>query len=384
MKPVFGDSAFMLHDDEEHSSVRDAIVPAFHNRVVQSHAAMIADAVDHELSSWPAETVCTLSPYLKSLTLKIMLLAAIDVRDEHEHTVCQPLRHTSETYETLSLRMREMLSVMATPLLQQPRLRHLPGWRRAWKRFQRRRQAVAELLDPLISSRRRADTHPGQRDLLGLLIAARNPDGFPLSDRQVSNNLISVIVAGHETTAATLAWIFQLLAHNPTVQDRLINEIDSGTGDTYLNAVIQETLRHKPAFLFLPPRVVMKPVDVGGYHYNPPAWLLACTYLLHHDPEFYANPHTFMPERFVGEPPRPGTLLPWGLGRKRCPGRQFALIEIRSVLRRALSAWYVLPAKDRIEYPRWQTALLTPHAGSKVILHRRQGSHHGCARGASA
>jgi cytochrome P450 family 135 len=102
-----------------------------------------------------------------------------------------------------------------------------------------------------------------------------------LSDKQVRDNLISVVIAGHETTAATFAWTFQLLARNPAVQEGLIDEIDEGADDTYMNAVILEALRHKPPFLFVAPRVVMKPIEIGGWDYRPPAQLLACTYLLH-------------------------------------------------------------------------------------------------------
>lgn len=210
----------------------------------------------------------------------------------------------------------------------------------------------------------------------GLLISARNPDGSPLSDSQVRDNLVSIVIAGHETSAATLAWAFQLLAYNRAAQDRLIDQIDQGIDDKYMDTVIQEVLRHKPVFLFLPPRVVKKPIKIGDWGYHAPAQLLACTYLLHHDREFYGVPHRFMPERFLTEPPRPGTFLPWGLGRKRCPGRQFALMEMRAVLRRALSTWRILPARDRVERPRWRTVVLTPHAGSKVILHTRQPVRH--------
>jgi len=381
MEPVLGQSAFMLHEKEEHASVRDAIMPAFHSTTVQSHADMITKVVDREVASWPADTVCPLSRYIYRLTSKVMLVAAIDDREEHKGSASGPPGHGEQMYDTLCRRMLDMLSVMATPLLQEPQLRHLPGWRGVWRTFERRREAVDEMIYPLIASRRRAGEHraPSDRregDLLSLLISARNPDGSPLSDRQVRDNFISVVIAGHETTAATLAWTFQLLAHNPVVQDRLIEEIDGGTDDTYMNAVIQEALRHKPTFLFLPPRVVMKPIEIGGWGYHPPAQLLAGTYLMHHDPELYADPHTFMPERFLEKAPRPGTLLPWGLGRKRCPGRQFALMEIRSVLRRALSTWRVLPAGGSIERPRWRTALLTPHAGSKVILRTRHALHH--------
>jgi cytochrome P450 len=420
LAPVFGERAFMLLERGEHASVREAITPMFHNRMVQGHAGTIAEVVEREVSSWPADEAVSLSPYLDRLTLKVMLRIAIADRGP----ICE-----EPVYEELCQHILKMLSVMTTPLLQEPRLRHLPGWRGRWRRFIVDREAVDELVYGLIARRREwgvgadspgndspgndspGDNSPGndfpgdkdrQGDLLELLIAARNPDGSPLSDKQVRDNLVSTIVAGHETTAATLGWTLQLLAHNPAVQDRLIEELDGGSdktkdgsdgivgwsdrtgedrsGGPYMNAVIQEALRHKPTFLFLPPRVVLQPTEIGGWDYRPPAQLLACTYLLHHDPELYSDPHTFLPERFLQGPPRPGTLLPWGLGRKRCPGRQIALIEIRQVLQRVLSRWLVLPASQRIAQPRWRTALLAPDPKSKLILCARHSLRPGAAR----
>jgi cytochrome P450 len=390
LAPVFGERAFMLLEKGEHASVREAITPMFHNRMVRGHTNTIAEVVEREVSSWPADDAVSLSPHLDRLTLKVMLRIVIADRE----LVCG-----ERMYEELCQRMLKMLSVMATPLLQEPRLRHLPGWRGTWWRFIADREAVDELVYGLIQRRRErgAPGFPGndssgkdglgnnshghdgagndspsdkdrQRDLLDLLIAARNPDGSPLSDRQVRDNLVSTIVAGQETTAATLGWTLQLLAHDPAVQDRLIEELDGGGGNGYMDAVIQEALRHRPTFLFLPPRVVLRPTEIGGWSYRPPAQLLACTYLLHHDPRLYEDPHRFLPGRFLEGPPQPGTLLPWGLGRKRCPGRQIALIEIREVLQRVLSTWLVLPASRRIADPRWRTALLTPNPRSKLIL----------------
>ena len=377
LAPVFGERAFMLLEKGEHASVREAITPMFHNRMVQGHADTIAEVVEREVSSWPADDAVALSPYLDRLTLRAMLRIAIADREP----ICGVPIH-----EELCQRMLSMLEVMKTPLLQEPRLRHLPKWRGAWRRFIEHRRAVDGLVHGLIARRRRepgAADFPGNNDssagenedrrgdLLDLLIAARNPDGSPLSDGQVRDNLVSTIVAGQETTAATLGWTLQLLAHDPAVQDRLSEEIDGGVGDGYMNAVIQEALRHRPTFLFLPPRVVLRPTEIGGWNYRPPAQLLACTYLLHHDPRLYDDPHSFLPERFLQEPPRPGTLLPWGLGRKRCPGRQIALIEIREVLRRVLLTWLVLPASRRLADPRWRTALLAPDPRSKLVLRAR-------------
>jgi cytochrome P450 len=357
MEPVFGPSSFVLQTEAEHLCGRNAIMPAFHRRLTQGYAAMIADMVERTVASWPVGSAFPLSPSLGALTLKVMLAVAIGGEEP--------------TFNMLYQRLSEMLAVVASPLLQEPLLRHLPGWRKTWSRFTRRRSEANELIFAVIDRRRR-EGHDADRDLLDMLLAAVNPDGSPMSDRQVRDHLVSVIIAGHETTAATLAWAFQLLAHNPAAQERLSEEIDGGAGDGYMSATIQETLRHKPTFLFLPPRVVSQPIEIRGYLYSPPTHLCACTYLLHHDPDLYPNPDVFMPERFLGAAPRAGALLPWGAGHKRCPGRHLALLEIETVLRQALSELLVLPAGTQIEHPRWHSALLTPHDGAKTILRSRR------------
>ena len=113
---------------------------------------------------------------------------------------------------------------------------------------------------------------------------------------------MSIVLAGHETTASELAWAFQLLAHNPRVLNKLIDEIDGdGAGEEYLTATIQEVLRHRPVFLFTIPRAVKQPIEIGGWTYRPPTQLLGCIYLVHHDPELYPEPHEFRPERFLGD-----------------------------------------------------------------------------------
>ena len=357
MQPVFGQSSFVLQTGAAHRCGRNAIMPALYRDVTQEYVPMITEMVQETIASWPLERDFPLSPSLGELTLKVMLAIAIGDDD--------PM------FDRLARLLLEMLTVMATPLLLEPLLRRLPGWRNTWRRFVRRRGEVDELIFALIEERRREEQDAG-RDLLDLFLAAVNPDGSPFSDGQVRDNLVSVIVAGHETTAATLAWSFQLLAHNPAAQQRLAEELDGGVGGEYMEATIQEALREKPTFLFLPPRVVSEPIEIRGHAYQPPAQLLACTYLLHHDPGLYPNPHAFMPERFLGSAPRAGALLPWGAGHKRCPGRHLALLEIETVLQQALPALLVLPARAQIERPRWHSALLTPHDGAKVVLRRRQ------------
>jgi cytochrome P450 len=192
LEPVFGESAFMLLEKDRHASVREAIMPMFNNRVVRDRTAMIAEIVDREVCAWPTGEAVSLGPYLDQLTLKAILTSAIDDRESLHDELCQ--------------RMLKMLSVMATPLLQVPRLRRLPGWRGTWRRFVHHRRTADALVYKLIAKRREGivDSATGNdrdEDLLDLLIAARNPDGSRLSDKQVRDNLVSTVIAGHETTA---------------------------------------------------------------------------------------------------------------------------------------------------------------------------------------
>lgn len=355
MAPLFGDSAFVLLEENEHFSGRQVIMPAFQRAAVLEHAEMINDVATAAITSWPVGTALSLTPRLYKLTLKVMLAITIG----GANAAC----------DELETRMLDMLSVMGTFLLQEPSLRHIPGWRSAWLSFVRRRHAVDELIASVI--RRRRSDGQARGDLLATLLAAHNHDGSKMSERQIRDNLVSVIIAGHETTAATLAWAFQLLAHHPTVQARLIDELDDGRTEAYMTATIEETLRHRPPFLFISPRDIVDQIEIGGWTYRPPAQLVGCTYLMHHDAELYRDPHCFCPERFLAETPRPGTWLPWGLGRKRCPGRDLALLEIKAVLKAVLSQRTVRPASPRIERPRWRSAIVTPGRGCRVVLHAR-------------
>jgi cytochrome P450 len=356
MKPIFGEGAFVLREEAEHLTGRTAVMPALHRRVVQEHSEAIATQIGSEVASWPTETIFALDQGLRSLTLKILLKVVL---------------HTDDTtHETLRHRMLAMLSVMPSPVLQEPWLRHLPGWHSTWRMFTKQRQGVHDLISALIIERRRNNTHHG--DMLDALIAARTPDGLPLADDEVRDSFASVLIAGHETTAAQLGWAFQLLAHNPIIQHRLAAEIDHGACNEYMTATIQETMRHGPVFLFTPPRAVAKPIKIGGRIYLPPAQLAGCIYLMHHDPRLHPDPHTFRPERFLGQHAHPATFLPWGAGRKHCPGRHLALAVMQSILHHVLATRHVRPASLRVESPRWRSAILAPQAGCRVVLERRR------------
>lgn len=355
--PLFGEGSFLLRDEEDYLSLRDTITPAFHRHLVNDHRGMVDELARQHVATWPSGQVTQTYPWIASLTMAVILRTVFA-----DGTPSQNELHAG---------MLRMLDVAASLVLQQPQLRYFPGWRNTWRTFTVARGGVDTLLSNIIRCRRSEPR--GQGDLLEMLLDGRRADGRPLSDSELRDNLVSIVVAGHETTASTLAWAVQLLAHHPRVQATLVSELDAGR-DEYLAATINEVIRHRPVFLFTPPRAVHRPIEIGGRTYHPPVHLLGCTYLMHHAPELFANPSVFWPERFLDAPPLKAW-LPWGGGKKICPGRHLALMELRSALRAILSRYRLAPASPKLERPRWRSALVTPHAGAAAILHPHRLGH---------
>jgi tetraprenyl-beta-curcumene synthase len=382
IEELVGDQSFMLREEEEHLNGRRLILPPFHAKVVREHADLVDAVVRREVASWPLDTPFALHPHLRALTLETVLRTILGDSGALADTHLYALRE----------RLLRMLSVTGSSVFPEPLLRHGPG-RRIWTRFLHERAEVDELIYAIIAERSRAggrqsrqggrdghdsrDEHGRQADccgdVLGMLLAAHNVDGSRMTPRQVRDNLMSIVLAGHETTASELAWAFQLLAHNPQVLARLIEEIDADGGEEYMAATVREVLRDRPVFPFTIPRAVKQPIEIGGWTYRPPAQLLGCIYLVHHDPELYPEPQEFRPERFLDSPPGAYTWLPWGGGRKRCPGLHLATLEMKTVLRTVLETMTIRPAARKIERPRWRSVIVTPHAGSRVVLQRRRG-----------
>ncbi len=359
-KPLFGETAFILLDGDDRLGIRAAITPAFSRRATEAHADAITELAQRAVSSWPLNTPTPLHPRLASLTMTVMLRAVFG--NEHELI---PALHDG---------MLAMLDVAPSLVLQQPRLRHLPGWHGIWSRFTHERVKVDLLVEQIVADRRRTPSRHG--DVLDRLLATNGLDGSPMCATELRDNLVAITIAGHETTASALAWALQLMAHNPRVQDTIAAELDAQDGEEYLQAAINEVLRTGPVFPFAAPRAVAQPIEIGEVTYHPPAHLLACMYLMHHDPSLFPEPHEFRPERFLGLHPRvAGTWLPWGGGRQRCPGRHLALLELRTVLRAVLTSLRVCPASPKLERAQWRSAILAPHAGSTVILRRRTCAH---------
>jgi cytochrome P450 len=359
--PLVGAGSFMLADEHEHIAGRRAMLPAFSHSAIRDHADAVREVVAREVASWPLEEPVAIHPYLRALTLRVILQTIFGRGDAH--------------LQELHTRLLAMLAVTGSLALQEPQLRYLPGWRRIWKAFLVQRAEVDKLMVGLIE----AEAHSRAREtgLLSMLLDERHANCAQTSVTQIRDDLMSVILAGHETTASELAWAFQLLAHNPLVAARLTDHLDAGD-ETYLTATIQEVLRHRPVFLFTIPRLVRRPFEVAATTYRPPVQLVGCIHLMQHDPGLYPEPHMFRPERFLGPPPRPDVWMPWGGGRKRCPGHHLAMLEMRTVLETVLRHLEVKPIGKAIETARWRSVIVTPGRGSRIVLGKR---HRGFSAG---
>ena len=192
-----------------------------------------------------------------------------------------------------------------------------------------------------------------------------------MSDQEIRDELMTALVAGHETTASQLAWAFERLAREPRVTARLVDELDSGEGEEYLMATIHEIMRLRPVLPNAEPRLTKQPVEIGGFRYPAGVALLASVFLVHRDPDIYPEPHAFRPERFLDKAPGTYTWIPFGGGRRRCLGASFALQEMKVVIRAVLSRCELSPGAGRPEHTGRRSITFSPSGGATVVLRAR-------------
>jgi hypothetical protein len=207
---------------------------------------------------------------------------------------------------------------------------------------------------------------------MSMLLAARHEDGSEMSPEELRDELMTALVAGHETTASQLAWAFDRLAREPDVVGRIRDESTEGTGDEYLTATIHEIMRLRPVLPNAEPRLTKQTVMIGDVEYPAGVALLASGFLVHYDPDIYPEPFAFRPERFLGKAPGTYTWLPFGGGRRRCLGASFAMQEMKIVLRDALARFDLAPAAVRPERTIRRSITFSPARGATVILRNRR------------
>ncbi|HZU61922.1 MAG TPA: cytochrome P450, partial [Solirubrobacteraceae bacterium] len=223
-------------------------------------------------------------------------------------------------------------------------------------------QAEADRLIAELIAERRND--PAERhDVLAMLLAARRQDGSGLRADELRDELMTLLVAGHETTASTLAWCFDHVGRQAGLVDRLRQE-----GDAYVTATVQEALRHRPVLPNVAPRLVVRPIEVGGVAYPEGVCLVPNAYLVHHDADIYPDPYAFRPERFLDENPGTYTWIPFGGGRRRCLGATFAMLEMKIVVQALVRARDVRPVAPGFEPARRRNITVRPADGCLVRL----------------
>ncbi len=378
LEPIVGSKSVILLDEEAHLEQRKLMLPAFHGEKMQRLVGLMTELTERELDSWPHDQPVMLHPRLQRLTLEIILRAVFGLDEGAQ-------------LDELRAALTEVLAFAENPLSVIPAAREKLRWWGPVRKFERTAKRTDELLFEVIEQRR-ARGDEGRDDVLAMLLEARHepddsgaaqsgeaggraggrPEGSPMSDRELRDELMTALVAGHETTASQLAWAFERLARDRQVTATLVDEIDAGESDEYLTAVVHEILRLKPVLPNAEPRLTKEPVTIGGFTYPAGVALLASAYLVHHDPEIYPDPYRFRPERFVGNPPGTYTWLPFGGGRRRCLGASFALQEMKIVLRSAFSRLEVAPVSAEPEHTGRRSITFSPRGGAAVILRARE------------
>jgi cytochrome P450 len=354
--PVVGSRSVLLLDGAEHLRHRKLMLPPFHGRRMQAYEETMREAADRAIDAWPVGEPFALLPSMQSLTLEVIMRAVFGLEPG-------PLD------DQLRERMRDMLNPLARNLgflvamLTGGRF----GDRGATERFEAQRRAVDEILLAEIARRRGVPDLEERDDVFSSLLLARDEAGSALSDMEVRDELMTLLVAGHETTSVGLAWTFDLLLHNPAVLERLRMSLDKGD-DEYLDAVIKEALRLRPVVAGVGRVVRGEPFSLNGYLIPPGVEINPSIASIHRRSDHYPQPEEFRPERFLGDDaPDTYTWLPFGGGTRRCLGASFALMEMGLVVRRVLERTDLRPASRRPDKPVRRGVTLSPKNGARVI-----------------
>ena len=354
--PVVGRNSVILLDERAHLEQRKLMLPAFHGEQMARLADLMTEVAEREVAGWPRAKPIAVHGRLQALTLEIILRAVFGL-------------DPGPRMDALRDRLTNILELGSGPAAMIPFLQRSFAGRGPWPHFERLRDEADEQLFQLIDERRGEN---GERDdILAMLLAARHEDGTPMAAQELRDELMTLLVAGHETTASQLAWAFEALTRTPHARERLTAEIDAGHEDAYLTATLHETLRRRPVLPNAAPRLTKRPITVGDWTYPENVCLVAGTYLIHHDPEIYPEPYAFRPERFLDRSPGTYTWTPFGGGRRRCLGASFAMLEMKVVLRAILSSCDVRPAHEGAELTRRRSITLSPRAGARVVLRPR-------------
>jgi cytochrome P450 family 135 len=327
---------------------------------MQRYGDLMREIAEDEIRGWPVGQPFPLRPHSQAITLEIIMRTVFGIEDVDR---LAHLRDRLGRMLDIGMHTTALASIVLVPI------RRTIG-RRIWERFQRLRDDTDAVLYDEIARRRDDPVTAERDDVLSILLQARDEQGRPMTDVELRDELMTLLVAGHETTATAIAWAFELLLRHPSELAKLQAELDAGESDDYLDAVIKETLRLRPVV----PGVVRKltePLELNGYELPAGVRVAPNIYLTHRRPDVHPEPDRFRPERFLEQPAGTYTWIPFGGGVRRCLGASFALFEMKVVLEELVRSARLAPVRPVGERVRRRAITLTPEHGTEVIVQER-------------
>ena len=365
--PLLGQNSILALSGDRHQRQRRLLMPPFHGERMRAYGELIQEIVEQVTSQWKIGENFSVRSSMQAISFEVIIKAVFGLE---KGSRCEQLKEV--LLEWLNPQ-RPLLQtfVLMFPILQ----RDLGSWS-PWGHFLFLRQRMDELIYAEIRERR-AKLDPSRTDILSLMMAAHDENGEQMTDVELRDELMTLLVAGHETTATSLAWAFYWIHHQPQIREKLLQELDS-LGDNpdpntilklpYLNAVCKETLRIYPVTMFSLPRVVKSPLQIEDYQFEPGTILSASIYLTHHREDLYPEPKQFKPERFLERQFSPYEYLPFGGGNRRCLGYAFAEFEMKLVLANVLSHWQLALADSKPVKPVRKGLLIAPSDGVRMVV----------------
>jgi cytochrome P450 len=363
LKPLLGERSVLTLDEPEHMRQRKLLLPPFHGDRMRLYGDVIREATERQVSQWPVGKPFAVQPSMQAITLEAIMRAVFGVRDDGDRLeeIAKPLR---DLLDSMASNGRLFTLQVASS---KRRGRFAP-----WERF--RRSLLNPASDVLLEEIRshRADPSVAERDdILSMLLSARDEDGQALTDSELRDELMTLLLAGHETTATAMSWTLERLVRHPEILARLTEELRAGEGDDYLDAVIKESLRLRPVVPAVA-RYITEPTELGGRVYPAGVHINPSIYLTHYNPAIYPEPEKFRPERFLEKPAGTYEWIPFGGGTRRCLGATFALFEMKIVLGEVLRKLDLETTGEKSERIARRAITFSPGKGGRIVVGRPQ------------
>lgn len=366
-RSLLGDNSLVLLDGERHRRQRKLMMPPFHGEKVKSYADTIGQITAKVADRWQKNQTFVAQKAMQDITLEVILHVVFGLSE-------------GDRYQKIKPSLIELLDLTGSPLKASviflPWLQQDWGEWSPWGKVERRKREIYELLQAEIDQRRAEPELLGD-DVLSLMMSARDEEGEGLRDIELKDQMMTLLVAGHETTATALSWALYWIHQQPEVKHKLLAELDSFDDRAdplaisrlpYLTAVCNETLRIYPVAFIAFLRVAKSTIEVMGHQFVPETMVAPTIYLTHHREDLYPEAKQFKPERFLERQYSPYEFLPFGGGNRRCIGHALALLEMKLVLAKILSEWDLALASNRPVIPKRRGATVAPHNGVPMVV----------------